>query len=149
MFFFSINKIINSPVLFLKDPVDHTIRADVRTNARKANHLYYDGHEFSVNRIGVRKKLWQCSKKMSKRCQAWISTVNLNGVTVMKVIKAEYSHPLYTIYRNIEPPNNFILSSLDLECKWMHVSFFWIFFKIQINLWMKMEKIKMKIILYY
>lgn len=66
--------------------------ADMRMNHLGVVNLFSNGNEFYEFGSLDGEHLWLCPKFDSDKCQAAISTINVNGVTMMKVLTAEHSH---------------------------------------------------------
>lgn len=70
------------------------IVADIQSNSKGGENLYYAHNKFSKvqkpNAIGQQR--WQCTKANSKKCRAMMSTMELSGQIMMKVLYAVHSH---------------------------------------------------------
>lgn len=69
--------------------------ADVQDNHNgSGQHLYYGNEKFQkhgkLSANGMQR--WQCTKAHSQKCRAAMSTVEVNGVTMMKILANEHSH---------------------------------------------------------
>lgn len=70
----------------------HNKIADIRMNNLGAVSLFFDGNEFYQFGSLDGEYLWLCPQFESDKCQAAISTINVNGVPMMKVLTSEHSH---------------------------------------------------------
>lgn len=78
-----------------QDTSDYEIAADIRMNAKGGENLFHQDKMFSKHGAvnAQDKQRWQCSKRSVKNpCKAATSTMNVNGVVMMKVLFAEHSH---------------------------------------------------------
>lgn len=75
----------------LIDLADYSIVADIRESKNGIQILFYDGFKYYKNKNGKTTISWKCSKQY-KKCRASVSTTNINGVVMMKVLQAEHNH---------------------------------------------------------
>lgn len=74
------------------DVSGYTIVADVRRNSSGRENLFYNGHKFNKNGRNVQSQLWQCTKHGAGHCKATASTMEIDGVVMMKVFNSMHSH---------------------------------------------------------
>lgn len=66
--------------------------ADIRPNLNGKDNLYHDGYKFTKGHKGTHVQGWQCSKHSSEQCSAYTSTMNVNGIIMMKIVRANHNH---------------------------------------------------------
>lgn len=71
---------------------EYNIIADIRQNPFGRENLFHNNYKFNKNGKGVRRQVWQCTKHRTERCKASASTMEIGGVVMMKVLKAEHTH---------------------------------------------------------
>lgn len=77
------------------DLSEYNIVADIRDSLKSlGQHLHYADEKFQKhskpNADG--KQRWQCTRAHSQKCRAAVRTMDVNGVTMMKILMAEHSH---------------------------------------------------------
>lgn len=83
-------------VLFLQycpDTSGYDIVADIQViNGRES--LFHNNYIFGKHRQpnGKGQQRWRCPKCTSQRCRGAVSTMDIKGVTMMKVLEAEHTH---------------------------------------------------------
>lgn len=67
--------------------------ADIRIQNGREN-LYKDDYKFSKQGKpnAHQNQRWQCSKQSSEKCKGAMSTIEIDGVIMMKVLNAEHTH---------------------------------------------------------
>lgn len=74
--------------------MEYNITADVRDNGNGGQTLFHSGHKFNkhgkANAHGQQR--WICTRVKSQKCRAAASTMNVNGVTMMKILMADHTH---------------------------------------------------------
>lgn len=70
----------------------YDVIAKIRKNAGGRENVIHNGHKFCKNGQGLEKQLWRCSKASSAKCKATVSTMKINDVIMLKVLKAEHTH---------------------------------------------------------
>lgn len=72
--------------------IDYNIVADIRTNEKGRENLFYADYKFTRgNKGALGHQRWPCTRNNAK-CRAAMSTLEIGGVTMMKVLFAEHSH---------------------------------------------------------
>lgn len=73
---------------------DYNTLADIRKEANGIEHLYHENFHFRKNGKCTQNNTqrWACSKKDSISCKATASTVEVDGVQMMKLMTAEHCH---------------------------------------------------------
>lgn len=75
------------------DLIGYNIIADIQTNAKGKENLFYADHKFSRGAKGaLGSQRWSCSKASNTKCRAAMSTLDVGGITMMKVLFGEHSH---------------------------------------------------------
>lgn len=90
----SIIIIISFLNLICTEFADFDIVADVRKDADGRENLYHQNQKFcrhSKASTSVSSR-WVCTKNRSERCRAIIKTADVDGVTMMCVVRAEHTH---------------------------------------------------------
>lgn len=76
------------------DSSEFNIFASIRVSDKNIENLFYDDYKFtkqSLSKAGT--IFWQCSLDRSNKCKARVSTKMIDGVMMMKVFRAEHTHP--------------------------------------------------------
>lgn len=71
---------------------EYNVVAEIRQNSFGRENLFHNNYKFNKNGKSVMKQLWLCTKHRSERCKASASTMEIDGVVMMKVLKAEHTH---------------------------------------------------------
>lgn len=66
--------------------------AEIRKSANGRENLYFNDQKFYKQGKANPKQRWACTKNQGAKCRAAISTIEIDGVTVMKVLCAEHTH---------------------------------------------------------
>lgn len=66
--------------------------ADIRMNKYGRQNLFYSGFKHCRKDSGITNTRWVCTYKKSKKCKGLISTVEIDGVAMMKVVNGEHTH---------------------------------------------------------
>lgn len=80
--------------ILFPDPLEYEIAADIQVNYKGTENLYYANNKFNKNGKlnGHGKQRWICTKVKSQQCRAMAVTMDVNGVTMMKILTAEHTH---------------------------------------------------------
>lgn len=78
--------------VFHSDIADYNIVADIRPNEFGRQNLHYNGYKLYRHTNGASTKTWLCTKRTTDKCRASISTVEVDGVVMMKVFHADHTH---------------------------------------------------------
>lgn len=70
----------------------YNIVADIRSNKSGRQNLHHANEKFYIHNVRQNTKQWYCTKRTAERCRAAISTIDVNGETMMKVLHADHSH---------------------------------------------------------
>lgn len=67
--------------------------ADIRSNVLGCEQLFHNNNIFNKHRkpVTAGQQRWRCQKE-SKKCRAAASTLNVNGVIMMKVLCGDHNH---------------------------------------------------------
>lgn len=77
----------------VKDLSDYNIVADIRLNGEGKENLFHESFKFGKhNKKDCPLTRWTCTKHSKNKCRAVMSTAVINGVRMMKVIRAEHTH---------------------------------------------------------
>lgn len=72
--------------------LDYNILADIRSMSNGRKSLFHNNYKFYAQRIATKTR-WLCTKHANKkRCNAIMSTTDIDGKTMMKIICAEHTH---------------------------------------------------------
>lgn len=76
------------------DFADFKIIANIRKGPDGRENLYHENwkfcqHDKTSKSATVR---WVCTKNRSEKCRAIIKTINVDGVTMMSVVRSEHTH---------------------------------------------------------
>lgn len=73
---------------------DYNVAADIRKEANGLERLYHESYQYRKNGRSAQNSTqrWACSKKDSLRCSATASTVDVDGVQMMKLMVTEHCH---------------------------------------------------------
>lgn len=76
------------------DTSNYDIVADIQTNVRGLENLFYADKKFTKVQkpSAMGKQRWQCSKVVSRKCRAAMSTMEVNGIMKMKVLVDKHTH---------------------------------------------------------
>lgn len=75
------------------DPITVLLPEFGRIIKGKGNEIFFYGeHKFTKHSKYLYKQRWQCTRRSTQLCSAAVSTIDVNGVTMMKVLAAEHSH---------------------------------------------------------
>lgn len=81
----------------------------IRTNNKGQENPFIDDRKFNRQPNAQGKQRWQCCFQQQTRCRAAASTMEVNGIVMMKILCAEHSHSWDNqIFLNSN--NNFLLS---------------------------------------
>lgn len=78
--------------VFFPDEIEFNIVADLRKNASGGENLFHNGFKYTKYGKGVRTQHWRCSRSFGKGCRATATTMEINGVIMMKVLHADHTH---------------------------------------------------------
>lgn len=86
----TINVLIHS----LTDGAGFDFIADVRKNAAGRENLYRNGFKYTKHGNGITRQHWQCTKtKSAYSCRASASTMEIDGVIMVKELTSVHTHP--------------------------------------------------------
>lgn len=66
--------------------------ADIRRNMNGKDSLYHDNYKYTKGHKGTQVQGWQCSKHSSEQCKAYNSTMDIDGITMMKIVRPNHNH---------------------------------------------------------
>lgn len=73
---------------------EYNIIANIRFNEKGGENLFRNDNKFlksnKPNQFGQQR--WECTKKRSQKCSASASTMDINGVIMLKILVDEHSH---------------------------------------------------------
>lgn len=76
------------------DLTDFKIVADIRKDAEGRENVYHENQKFcqhdKTSTAAI--KRWVCTLNRSAKCRAIIKTANVDGVTMMQIVRAEHTH---------------------------------------------------------
>lgn len=77
----------------VKDLSDYNILADIRVNADGKQNLFHESFKFGKHsKKDWTLTRWTCTKHSKDKCRAVMSTTIIDGVCMMKVVRAEHTH---------------------------------------------------------
>lgn len=65
--------------------------ADIQQSQDGHRNLFFNGFKYFIKDESKTKTQWRCA---SQKCRASISTTNIDGVIMMKVLRSDHSHEL-------------------------------------------------------
>lgn len=69
------------------------MQADIRKNVSGRENLYYNGYKhYQPTKTEGLKQRWVCTSNKGQKCKGSIGTVQIDGVTMMKVLNGEHTH---------------------------------------------------------
>lgn len=71
---------------------DYDIVPDIRSMASGRKSLFYDDHKFYAQQNKGKKTRWLCTRHATQKCTAIMSTTDVDGKTMMKIVRAEHTH---------------------------------------------------------
>lgn len=91
------NKFDNDNFMFnliCTDFADFNIVADIQKERDGRENVYHANRKFCQHSKASNSvfKRWVCTKNRSESCRAIIKTVDVDGVTMMKIVRAEHTH---------------------------------------------------------
>lgn len=67
--------------------------ADVRTNEDGRQNLFYNGYKhYQPTKAQNVKQRWVCTSNKGQKCKGSVSTVEIDGITMMKVLNGVHTH---------------------------------------------------------
>lgn len=66
--------------------------ADISVNDKGKDVLYHDGFKFRKTKTNQNSINWVCCKRDSQKCKTMATTMNINGIVMMKLNGIEHCH---------------------------------------------------------
>lgn len=70
----------------------YNIIADIRKNSFGRDNLHFNSFKFYKTKNGMKKQPWACTKNKSAKCKGTVSTTDVNGTIMMKILVGEHTH---------------------------------------------------------
>lgn len=85
-------RIIRKSLLFISDSTEYNIVADIRKHCTGVEYLHHNGFKLTKYGKCMKTQPWRCQRSRSLKCPATVSTSEIDGVIMMKVLNASHTH---------------------------------------------------------